>query len=317
MRGRGPLSVGRRLKRFFLPLIAALVILVVLGVAAGPGLQVGRQPVWAVRRTSEPRRTGLFKEPRLNESSGVVASRRQPGVLWTHNDSGRRPWIYASDTLGRALGTFEVAEARNVDWEAIALGPCGRRDCLYIADTGDNNQDRRSATIFRVPEPTVTGERGRTDRAEALEFRYPKGRWDVEAALVDRTGAVYLISKGRGSAPTLYRLGPEGWGAHDVVVAEALERLPIDTRGLGNLVTDAALSRSGTQVAVRTYVAIYLFDFDPAGDPPLRATGVACDAAGLQLQGEGLTWLNDRELALTSESGLGSRGSVVVAGCGS
>jgi len=276
---------------------------------------VGRQSVWAVRRTSEPRRTGLFEDLRLNESSGVAASRRQPGVLWTHNDSGRGPWIYATDTLGRSLGVFEVAEARNVDWEAIALGPCGRRDCLYIADTGDNDQDRRSATIFRVPEPRATRERGGTEEAQALEFRYPKGRWDVEAAFVDRTGTVYLISKGRGTAPTLYRLGPKAWETHDLVTAEALGKLPIDTGGLGNLVTDAALSPSGTTVAVRTYVAIYLFDFDPARTQPLRATGVACDAAGLQLQGEGLTWLNDRELALTSESGLGSRGSVVVAGC--
>jgi hypothetical protein len=316
LRGRGPLSVGRRLKSFIILLLAVLAVVVAFGMAADPPWQRVRQPAWVLRRTTEPRRTGLFKDPGVTESSGVAASRRQPGILWTHNDSGRRPRIYATDTLGRALGTFEVTGARNRDWEAIALGPCGRRECLYIADTGDNTQQRRSATIYRVPEPTLPGQRGRTDRAEALEFRYPKGLWDVEAAFVDRTGAVYLITKGDGSAPALYRLGTDAWEARDLVRAELLGRLPLDTRSLGNRVTDAALSPSGGKVALRTYLALYLFDFDPSTDPPLRATGIACDAAGLQLQGEGLTWLSDRELALTSESGLGTRGSVVLLGCG-
>ena len=315
MRGRGSLSVGRRLKRLTILVITALAVLFALGVAAGLAPRVGREPPWDLRRTTEPRRTGVFKDVRLSESSGVAASRRQPGILWTLNDSGRGPWIYATDTLGRALGAFEVAGARNVDWEAIALGPCGRRDCVYIADTGDNAQDRKSATIYRVPEPTLPNGRARTGRAEALEFRYPRGRWDVEAGFVDRTGAIYLITKGRGAAPTVYRLGPETWNDRDLVTAEALGKLPIDTRTLGNLVTDAALSPSGERVAVRTYLAIYLFD--RSDDPPLRATGIACDAAGLQLQGEGLTWLTERELALTSEGSLGTRGTVVVLGCGS
>ena len=282
--------------------------------AAGLAPRVGRQSPWDLRRTTEPRRTGVFKDLRVSESSGVAASRRQPGILWTLNDSGHGPWLYATDTLGRALGAFEVSGARNFDWEAIALGPCGRRDCLYIADTGDNAQDRKSATIYRVPEPTIPAGRARTDRAVMLEFRYPRGRWDVEATFVDGTGAVYLITKSRGTAPTLYRLGPEAWKARDLVTAEALGKLPIDTRPLGNLVTDAALSPSGTRVAVRTYLAIYLFD--RSDDARLRATGIACDAAGLQLQGEGLSWLSDRELVLTSEGRLGTRGTLVVLGCG-
>ena len=79
-------------------------------------------------------------------------------------------------------------------------------------------------------------------------------------------------------------------------------------------VTDAALSPSGRTVAVRTYLAIYLFTLTPQGT--LVPTGVACDATGLQLQGEGIAWLDDRLLALTSEDGFGPRGTVVLLGCG-
>jgi hypothetical protein len=67
-------------------------------------------------------------------------------------------------------------------------------------------------------------------------------------------------------------------------------------------------------VAVRTYLAIYLFVL--TADGSLAPTGVACDAAGLQLQGEGISWLDERRLVLTSEGGFGTRGTVVVLGCG-
>jgi hypothetical protein len=55
----------------------------------------------------------------------------------------------------------------------------------------------------------------------------------------------------------------------------------------GTLVTDAALSPSGDVVAVRTYLAIFLFRLTP--DRTLRALGLRCDTAGLQLQGEGIS----------------------------
>jgi len=38
-----------------------------------------------------------FQSPRLIESSGVAVSHTYPGVLWTHNDSGDGPYLYATD----------------------------------------------------------------------------------------------------------------------------------------------------------------------------------------------------------------------------
>ena len=283
---------------------------------AGVVPRSSRQPVWDLRRTVEPRRTGFFRDPHVNESSGVAASRRQPGILWTLNDSGDEARIYATDTLGRPHGALEVTDASNRDWEAIALGPCGSRDCLYIADTGDNTRDHQGGVIYRVPEPALPSARVVTEPAQALEFRYPRGRWDVEAAFVDSTGAIYLISKGGVRPPQVYLLPPDSWADRGPVTAESLESLPIDPHSLGNRVTDAALSPSGDRVAVRTYLAVYLFRFGGSSPPALQPTGIACDAAGLQLQGEGLTWLNEEELLLTSEGGFGTRGTLVVLGCG-
>jgi hypothetical protein len=147
-----------------------------------------------------------------------------------------------------------------------------------------------------------------------LQFRYPRGRRDVEAAFVSSDGTIYLITKARDRVPTVYRLLPEAWETGETVTAVEIGTLPIVSGSLGNRVTDAALSPSGRTVAVRTYLAIYLFILTPEGT--LVPTGIACDAAGLQLQGEGISWLNDRVLVLTSEGGFGTRGTIVLLGCG-
>jgi hypothetical protein len=294
--------------------LAGLALVAALGMAAALSPLVGKQAQWEMKRTSYTRRTGSFEHPLLTESSGVAASRRQPGILWTLNDSGNDSWLFATDTMGRDHGALKVTGAENRDWEAITLGPCGTRDCLYIADTGDNAQNQGTARIYRIPEPPVPARGGRTARAEMLEFRYPRGSPDVEAVFVGADGALYLVTKGRGTPPLVYRIPADAWNGDEIATAESAGRLPIDTGSLGNRVTDAALSPSGDRVAVRTYLAIYLFRFTPQGT--LVPLGVACDAAGLQFQGEGISWLDDRVLVLTSEGGFGSPGTIVLLECG-
>src|SRR4051794_35074519 len=45
--------------------------------------------------------TGAVAAPEATELSGLVASRRRAGVLWTHNDSGDRPRLFALASDGR------------------------------------------------------------------------------------------------------------------------------------------------------------------------------------------------------------------------
>ena len=315
MRAGRPLSLGSRLSRILVPFLAAVALVAALGVAASLARGSDAQSTWTMQSPVQPRHTGVFRNPRLAESSGVAASRRQPGVLWTLNDSGNEPSIFATDTLGRDLGTLRVTGADNYDWEAIALGPCGRRECLYIADTGDNLESRGEVRIYRVPEPALPAGSPATSAAEALEVRYPDGPRDVEAAFVGADGTVFLISKGRDGTVRAYRVPADAWVERDPVVAEALGGLPIETGSLGNLVTDAALSPAGDRVAIRTYVAVFLFTLTRRNT--LLPLGVACDAAGLQVQGEGISWLDHRRMVLTSEGGFATPGTIVVLGCGS
>jgi hypothetical protein len=285
---------------------ALLLLLFCSAPAAGQGL-------WTFRPADEARQTGRFENPRLDESSGVAVSRRHPGLLWTQND-GSKPVVFATDTLGADRG--RVALAVDVDdWEDIALGPCGSGTCLYLADTGDNRERRNSVRVHRLHEPTpedMLG--GRTLRAEVLHVRYPDGPHDVEAMWVDPNGDVQLVSKGRRSEIRQFRLPAASWRAGRAV-AQPVGNVPIETQRFDRFVTGAAISPGGDLVALRTYSEIYFFARGPNGALTLPAAPIACDISGVDLQGEGVAWLDQQRLVLTSERAIRPAGSVSVVRC--
>jgi len=57
---------------------------------------------------------GLINNDSLNEASGLAASRRNPNILWTHNDSGDENRVFAIDANGNHLGTFLIEGLRLV-----------------------------------------------------------------------------------------------------------------------------------------------------------------------------------------------------------
>lgn len=139
----------------------------------------------------------------IQEASGLAASRRQPGVLWTHNDKNDLPRFFALGTDGRSLGTFFLAEEDKCDFEDLAIGPGPEAgvDYLYLGDIGDNDEDRVSVRVFRIPEPWVdVNEMGVEEIVAAydtLTLYYPDGPHDAETLMVDPwTGDVYLVTKG-------------------------------------------------------------------------------------------------------------------------
>lgn len=262
-------------------------------------------------------RTGTLRSPPINESSGVAASRRFPGVLWTHNDSGDGPMLYATDLTGEDLGRYLVPGAKNTDWEDIALAPCLTlpRDCLYVADTGDNDEHRRTVTLYAVPEPLSrplpagNDESARvTTRPGTLTLRYPDRAHDVEAMWVNPDGSIELVSKGM-SGPMLRYLVPRAAWDRDTATALLVDTLPVvPQRALGRLVTGGAIAPDGTRVVIRTYTE--LFYFRRLDDRRLTPEGSPCWLGTLEPQGEGVTFLDDTTLVLTSEGVLGQAGPI-------
>ena len=250
-------------------------------------------------------RTGVFASPRVKESSGIAVSRTHRGLLWTHNDSGDGPYLYATDTTGADRGARRLPVDDPIDWEDMAEGPCpatpGR--CLYVADTGDNDQRRASVNVHAVPEPDPPGGPADTSGVTAapltLRLRYPDAPHDVEAIFVTPAGELYLVSKGRTPPVRVFRVPRDAWRSTGVVTATLVQGLGIPVeRDDGRRVTAAALSPSGRTVAVRTYTSIHFFSLRPDGR--LTAAG-ACELGRLEPQGEAITFLDDATVLLASE----------------
>ena len=259
-----------------------------------------------------------FQDRRIRESSGVVASRKYPGLLWTMNDSGGDPVLFLTDTTGASLGVFTVSAATNVDWETLGRGPCGAAECLFIGDTGDNSERRRSVTLYRVPEPAP-----RTPPADAvadgtreIRVEYPDRPHDVEALYVEPDGDVVLVSKGRSSGILTFRVPARAWTTGGAVRAERFDSLPIAVSlSQGRAVTDAAISPDGRTVVVRTYRELWFFTRAQDGHLTLDPARPVCDVTGLQRQGEAVDWWGADTLVLTSERGSAPDGTVVLVQC--
>lgn len=154
---------------------------------------------------------GSVTDSELFEISGLAASPQNPGVLWVHNDGGNDAELYALGTSGDLLGTYTLeGVSTNIDREDMAIGPGPAPGVpyLYIADTGDNNTDRNSVTIYRVPEPNrEVIPSGVLTGVEELSVQYPGNPYDCETLLVDpRNGDMVLVTRDRASSSVTPRI---------------------------------------------------------------------------------------------------------------
>ncbi len=246
----------------------------------------------------------------LSESSGVAASRVQPGVFFTHDDDGP-PRLFAFDTSGTLLATYDVPDAENVDWEDIAAAPCpDKGDCLYVGDIGDNDDRRANVTVYVVREP----EAGDTKVKLAARYTavYPDGAADAEALLVNScTGRVHIVTKGSDGLSTVYRM-PFDPG-RDVVELEEVAKVEIQgPTAEARRVSGGDWDLDGDRLVLRTASQVLEWETDPAapnahwGDPPRVLVGA--DAR----QGEGIAFDLQGGLVFTSE---GSPMPVAVMAC--
>lgn len=236
--------------------------------------------------------------PGLSEASGVAVSRRTPGVLWAHNDSGE-PVLFALDAAGTVTGRVRVAGAGVSDWEAMAVGPCPSGSCLFVADIGDNDAARRHITIYRAPEPTPS--EPATRHAEAFHATYPDGAHDAEALFVTADGRLFVVTKGETGHIAVYRF-PQPLRAGSTVQLQQVAVLGGKTKR-PNRITDASTSPDGRWIALRTRDAVTFYRTNDltAGR---RGEPVSFDLRELgERQGEGVALAGGGTVYLVSEGG--------------
>jgi hypothetical protein len=228
-------------------------------------------------------------DPRVVESSGLAASRRHAGVLWTHNDSGDAARLFAVGRDGRVLATLRLAGVRARDWEALAVGRDERGEpALFAGDIGDNQGVWPWVTVYRVAEPARL--RDATVRAQRYRLRYPDGPRDAEALLVDPRGnRLYLASKDEAGG-RLYQ-APATLRADRANLLRRVRRVP-------SLVTDGAFSPDGRLLVLRDYGTAHVY-----AAPGRRLASVPLP---LQPQGESIAFAADGGSLLAGSEGAGS-----------
>ena len=170
-----------------------------------------------------PTEVGRLAEPRNLEQSGLAVSQRTPGLLWTHNDSGGEPILFALNTDGALRGSIQVAGVTNRDWEEVAAFKLDGRAWLMAAEIGDNYAKHPLSMLHVLAEPDAA----RLDPVRPLKlapdytihFTYEDGPRDCEALAVDsQERVVYLLSK-RDRPTRLYRLPLAAASAEQAAVA--------------------------------------------------------------------------------------------------
>jgi hypothetical protein len=201
-------------------------------------------------------KVGTVQSPLIGGASGLAASRKNPGVLWIHNDYNP-PCVYAMTPEGKLLGVYNLEGAKNHNWEDIAIGPGPEPniDYLYVGEIGDNDSRRKNIKVYRVPEPNVNANQALANvtltNVETIELGYPDGPRDAETLLLDPlTKDIYIVSKERTSK--VYRAAYPQKTAGKTIL-EQVGKLH------WGMATAGDISPDGNEIIIRGYFAASLW----------------------------------------------------------
>lgn len=240
-------------------LLVSLLLLTLLAHAQEEG-KAGLTPLFTPVLKSE-----LPEEVR--ETSGLFFHN---GRLWTHNDSGGKPILFALDTTSfEVVQRITLSHAKNKDWEDV----CTDGENVYVGDFGNNKGKRKNLRIYTFPLSALPAEGDATVDVDSITFCFgdqtnfvhKKQEHDYDCETMFATeDCIYLFSKGWATGTTrMYRL-PKTPGDY---VAEVVNGF--DSQGL---LTGADHDRENHILVLVGYVKdvwkpfMYLiFDFDENG----------------------------------------------------
>lgn len=222
----------------------------------------------------------------IGEASGLAASRKLPGILYTHNDSGGEPIVYAVNHHGMLASRIRLEGVKNRDWEDIAVGPdpASQKSCVFVGEIGDNGARYKSVFVYRFAEPELSDTLISIRNPDKIEIVYEDGPRDAEALFVDpKNGDICIISK-REAEVGFYRV-KYPYSLKDVNQAVKEATLPM------TYVTAADISPNGKYILVKTYTGVFRYK---------RGSGKGIAAAlkskpkampyQLEPQGEAIAW---------------------------
>lgn len=286
---------------------------------AGSGEEDGGQalqPDWDFcEKYKSPAETASLADSRLTGVSGIVASRKNPGILWVHNDYKGPAIAYAVDAAtGVTVATLSSPSSVTVkNVEDIALARCPWAEplaadnsnakgsgsaatptpayddapCLWMADSGNNDRNRADMSVVVMEEPDLdlenigqALEEIEAEKAWRIPFAYPDDNCDSEGFVVEPDGsAFYLFEKVDADPARLFEAeGPFEDGS--AVTLGRVGTVPahhfIVSVQYGLMVTGADLHPSRSRLLLRTYLGSFEYRFS-TDDWPRELPGMSSD----------------------------------------
>ncbi|SDE93669.1 hypothetical protein [Cellulophaga baltica] len=246
--------------------------------------------------------TFVTKLPKaVKENSGIAYYGNEKA--WFVEDHGNDDILYQIDFNGKILKELQVKNGGNQDWEDLTQDKKGN---LYIADIGNNTNERKDLVVYKVPNPEI--EPGDKIDAQKIEFYYPDQKefppkkdhliYDAEA-LFHFNNALYIIIKNRSRPFTgktfIYKI-PDTPGKY---AAELVgEFTPCETARVCQ-VTSATISPDGKKLVILGYGFLWIYS-DFKGDDFINGTLKTIDL-GATTQIESVCFKDDNTLLISDE----------------
>lgn len=237
-------------------LVTASALMVMAGVGLGGGPEAAaarrvRRPATTVRAVTA--RALQVDASQLGEVSGCAFSRRDPALVWMHNDSGDRARVIPVNVASGAVGTsVELAGVEVVDAEDIAITTSGD---VVLADIGDNNSQRADVALIRFAEPAKGA---KSASAVVTRYTYPDGAHNAESIVVEPDdNAALIITKVDTGRSQVFRADLSSTGSR---VMTQVGAITISNEGFffPNLITGANALGDGSGIVLRTYLYGYV-----------------------------------------------------------
>lgn len=246
----------------------------------------------------------------LDENSGLVTY--GDSTVWVVEDNGNKDEIYQVNLKGKIIKSLEVKNGGNHDWEDLTKDVS---DNLYIADIGNNDNERKNLVIYKLPNPT--SEPGNKIDAEKIELYYPDQKdfppkkdarlYDSEA-IFHHGDKLYIITKNRSK--------PFSGEAHIYTVPDTKGKY--EAKFVGSFtpctdwkvcqITSIDISPKGDKIIALSYGKLFIFT-DFSWDDFTKGNMQEIDL-GARSQLESVCFLNDSTLLISDERTHGTGGNL-------
>jgi hypothetical protein len=225
-------------------------------------------------------------------------------LIW-NNDSGGSSALHASGADGKIIKTVSLNGFQNIDYEAMALGPCPDRaaeSCIYLGDIGDNREWRSSYRIGIFKEKDFWTKNSIMPMS-VITYNYPNQNFNAESMIVTPEGKIIVFTKNKSGVSRIFEV------SLNVEVKEIGEidvKKLTGSEGRNALLTDASLSPDRKRILLLTYDKIIEFDVSAVlkntGRIPIKEEDYAVIQGPGLVQQETITYVTNDSFLVSTET---------------